>query len=206
MRRLPVALALLALIAGGLQAQIPQAPPFLPVSDLRPGMVGPGKTIFAGDTLEDFRVEIIGVLRNVLGPGRDLILARLDGGPLAQTGVIRGMSGSPVYVDGRLVGAVSYSLGSFPKEALAGITPIGEMTSAVDFGGPRVVPADLALDWPATHDQVMAALTRLAHRAEAPLGNLPRGTQVVGPASLAALAPALRPIGAARRPPPIEGR
>jgi hypothetical protein len=197
MRRLPLSLALLVVALGVLQAQAPQPIPFLAVTDVRPGMVGTGKTIFAGNTLEDFRAEIIGVLHNVLGPGRNLILARLDGGPLAQTGVIRGMSGSPVYVDGRLIGAVSYSLGSFAKEALAGITPIGEMTSAVDFGGPRVVPADLALDWPASHDQVMAALTRVAHRAEAPLGSLPRGTQVIGPASLAALAPALRPIGAA---------
>jgi hypothetical protein len=197
MRRLPLSLALFVLAVGVLSAQTPQTIPFLAVTDVRPGMVGTGKTIFAGTTLEDFRAEIIGVLHNVLGPGRSLILARLDGGPLAQTGVIRGMSGSPVYVDGRLIGAVSYSLGSFPKEALAGITPIGEMTSAVDFGGPRVVPADLALDWPASHDQVMAALVRLAHRVEAPLGSLPRGTQVIGPASLAALAPALRPIGAA---------
>ena len=127
MRRLPLSLALFVLAVGVLPAQTPQTIPFLAVTDVRPGMVGTGKTIFAGTTLEDFRAEIIGVLHNVLGPGRNLILARLDGGPLAQTGVIRGMSGSPVYVDGRLIGAVSYSLGSFPKEALAGITPIGEM-------------------------------------------------------------------------------
>ena len=68
------------------------------------------------------------MLRNVIGPKRDLILARLEGGPLAKTGVIAGMSGSPVYIDGRLVGAVSYALGSFPKEPIAGITPIGEMS------------------------------------------------------------------------------
>ena len=87
-------------------------------------MVGIGRTVFAGDTIEEFKVHIIGVLRNVIGPQRDLILARLEGGPLATTGVIQGMSGSPVYIDGRLVGAVSYALGSFPREPLAGITPI----------------------------------------------------------------------------------
>jgi hypothetical protein len=197
MRRLILTLTVVVLAAAVLRAGAPQSPAFLPVGDVRPGMVGTGRTIFAGETLEDFRAHIIGVLRNVLGPGRDLILARLEGGPLAQTGVIRGMSGSPVYVEGRLIGAVSYSLGSFPKEPIAGITPIGEMTSAVDFGGPRVVPADLALDWPATHDEVMGALARLAHRAMAPLGRVPGSAEIVGPASLSAFAPALRPIGAA---------
>ena len=63
-------------------------------------------------------------------PQRNLILARLEGGPLAETGVIAGMSGSPVYIDGRLVGAVSYSIGAFPKEPIAGITPIAEMIEA----------------------------------------------------------------------------
>jgi hypothetical protein len=78
-------------------------------------MVGVGRTVFEGDRLDDFTVRILGVLRNVIGPSRDLILARLEGGPLANTGVIAGMSGSPVYIDGRLVGAVSYSLGSSRK-------------------------------------------------------------------------------------------
>ena len=69
-------------------------------------MIGIGHTVFEGDRIEEFNVEFIGVLRNVLGPSRNLILARLSGGPLASTGVIAGMSGSPVYVDGRIVGAV----------------------------------------------------------------------------------------------------
>ena len=64
------------------------------------------------------------------GPHRDLILARLEGGRLAETGVAPGMSGSPVYIDGRLIGAVSYSIGAFPTEAIAGITPIAEMKDA----------------------------------------------------------------------------
>ena len=87
-------------------------------------MVGIGRTVFEGDRLEEFKVHIIGVLRNSIGPRRDLILARLEGGPLANTGVIAGMSGSPVYIDGRLVGAVSYSLGPVLEGAIAGITPI----------------------------------------------------------------------------------
>ena len=59
--------------------------------------------------MKDFKVHILGVLKNVQAPQRNLILARLEGGPLAETGVIAGMSGSPVYIDGRLIGAVSYS-------------------------------------------------------------------------------------------------
>ena len=100
------------------------------MDELRAGMVGIGRTVFEGDRLDEFKVHILGVLRNVIGPRRNLILARLEGGPLANTGVIAGMSGSPVYIDGRLVGAVSYSLGQFSKEPIAGITPIDEMIEA----------------------------------------------------------------------------
>ena len=87
---------------------------------------------------QEFKVQILGVSRNVQGPKRDLILARLEGGPLAQTGVAQGMSGSPVYIDGRLIGAVSYSIGAFSKEPIAGITPIEEMKDATAM--PRVRP------------------------------------------------------------------
>src|ERR671920_2050350 len=100
-------------------------------------MIGIGHTVFKGDRIEEFKVEFIGVLRNVIGPSRNLILAKLEGGPLASTGVIAGMSGSPVYVDGKLIGAVSYALGSFPKEPIAGITPIAEMTDSTSQGDIR---------------------------------------------------------------------
>jgi hypothetical protein len=152
--------------------------------------------VFAGETIDEFRVEIIGVLRNVIGPRRDLILARLEGGPIQTAGVIQGMSGSPVYINGRLLGAVSYALGSFPKEPLAGITPIAEMVDAVGGTAPSRAP-DLALTWPATPTAVYGALSRLADRARAPLAHPSADLRVVGPASLADLAPVLRPIGAA---------
>lgn len=122
--------AVLALVATGLTVE-PRAAS-LPVSAIKPGMKGVGRTVFSGTTLEDFQVDIIGVLENTIGPQRNLILAKLSGGPLASTGVIAGMSGSPVYVDGQLIGAVSYSLGQFVKEPIAGITPIDEMTEATD--------------------------------------------------------------------------
>src|SRR6187455_2733571 len=116
---------------------LPAAPALMPIEDVKAGMVGTGRTIFEGSELKDFKVHILGVLKNVQAPQRNLILARLEGGPLAETGVIAGMSGSPVYVDGRLIGAVSYSIGAFSKEAIAGITPIGEMIEATANGGER---------------------------------------------------------------------
>src|SRR5208282_6669020 len=124
LRRLLSGLVLVLLFASCLLGQA--SPPIFPLSDVRPGLKGTGRTIFEGDRIDEFQVEILGVLKNALAPQRDLILARLSGGPLATTGVISGMSGSPVYVDGKLVGAVSRA---FPlsKEAIAGITPIEEM-------------------------------------------------------------------------------
>lgn len=120
----------LLLAAGLCSAALPAATARMPLSEVRAGMRGVGLTVFDGARRDEFDVEVLGVLRNVRGPRRDLIVARLAGGPLAETGVIQGMSGSPVYIDGRLVGAVSYALGSFPKEPIAGITPIAEMAAS----------------------------------------------------------------------------
>lgn len=88
-------------------------------------MKGVGKTVFSGSRIEEFQVEILGVLDNI-GPKQSLILARLSGGPLAETGVLQGMSGSPVYIDGKLVGAVAMGF-AFSKEPVAGIRPIEDM-------------------------------------------------------------------------------
>lgn len=97
----------------------------MPVSDIRAGMHGTGKTVFSGDKIESFDVEILGILENI-GPKQSLILGRLSGGPLEKTGVMQGMSGSPVYVDGKLIGAVAMAF-PFSKEPIAGIRPIYEM-------------------------------------------------------------------------------
>ena len=99
--------------------------PLLPLSEVRPGMRGVGKTIFQGGRVEEFQAEVLGVLENA-GPKQSIILARLSGGPLEKTGVLQGMSGSPVYVNGRLMGAVALSF-AFSKEPIAGIRPIEEM-------------------------------------------------------------------------------
>lgn len=190
---------LVVVVGAGLGAGLPsaQSAPFMPIGDIRPGMVGTGRTVFAGDTLEDFRANIIGVLKNVIAPGRDLIVARLAGGPLERTGVIQGMSGSPVYVDGKLIGAVSYALGSFPREPIAGITPIAEMIAAMRDTPARTASTEFDLAWPATPEQIYGALSRVVNRASTPIRSPLRPSDIVGAASLADWAPQLRPIGAA---------
>ena len=101
------------------------APDIFPLKDVRAGQHGVGRTVFAGNRVEEFQVEVLGVLENV-GPRQSIILARLSGGPLAETGVLQGMSGSPVYIDGKLAGAVALGF-SEAKVAIAGIRPIEEM-------------------------------------------------------------------------------
>ena len=103
---------------------------FFPLDQVRAGLKGVGRTVFEGDRIDEFQVEILGVLKNALAPKQDLILARLSGGPLEKTGVIAGMSGSPVYIDGKLVGAVARAF-PFAKEAITGITPIEQMVQVV---------------------------------------------------------------------------
>ena len=105
---------------------------FFPLKDIKPGLRGIGKTVFSGNRIDEFQVEILGVLENI-GPKQNLILARLSGGPLAETGVLQGMSGSPVYIDGRLAGAVALAF-PFAKEAITGIRPIEEMVRVTEAG------------------------------------------------------------------------
>lgn len=112
-------------ISGAL-ARIPSDIALFPLEDVKPGMHGIGRTVFANQKMETFDVEIIGALENS-APKQTMVMARLTGGPLANTGVIAGMSGSPVYIDGKLLGAVAFGF-AFSKEAIAGITPYVEMT------------------------------------------------------------------------------
>jgi len=155
------------------------AAPTMPVSEIRPGMVGISRTVFDGTHVEEFKANIIGVLENVIGTRRNLILAKLEGGPLANTGVIAGMSGSPVYIDGRLIGAVSYALGSFSKEPIAGITPIAEMTDATAFSDVRPIGARVHIDYPLTRESLTAAF-RKALNWNRPFADRPGDTQMTG--------------------------
>src|SRR5438046_431300 len=149
------------------------------VNDIRPGMVGIGRTVFDGTYVEEFKAHILGVLENVIGPHRNLILARLEGGPLANTGVIAGMSGSPVYIDGRLVGAVSYALGAFSKEPIAGITPIAEMTDSTTFSDVRAPGTKVKVEYPLTRDALTAAF-RKALNWNRPFAERPGDAQMTG--------------------------
>jgi hypothetical protein len=108
---------------------------FFPLDEVKRGMKGVAYTVFEGVNPEPMPVEILGVLRDALGPGQDMILARLHGDKPEYTGVVAGMSGSPVYIDGRLAGAISYRIGQFTKEPIAGITPIESMLQVRDGGG-----------------------------------------------------------------------
>ena len=118
-----LAAAALALLS--LAPLMAQAPATLGVSEIRAGMKGYGKTVFQGGKIERFEFEVLGVQKNA-APGRSRIMVRASGGPLAETGILAGMSGSPCYIDGKLIGALSTGI-AFEKEPIGGITPIAEM-------------------------------------------------------------------------------
>jgi hypothetical protein len=101
--------------------------PVMPENQVKAGMHGVAYTVFEGVKPEPIEVEILGVLRNMAGPKSDVILGRLRGSKVEYTGVVAGMSGSPVYIDGKLVGAIAYRIGEFSKEPIAGITPAASM-------------------------------------------------------------------------------
>jgi hypothetical protein len=167
----------------------------LSLDEVRPGMVGNGRTVFSGTELADFKVHVLGVMRNVIGPKRSLILARLEGGPLAKTGVIAGMSGSPVYVDGRLMGAVSYALGQFSTEPIAGITPIAEMIDATALNAPARSTRPVALSFPASPRELLQIWSHDLGRAR-PFVDEPSQALVLSGAAgdLTRMSAMLRPI------------
>jgi len=114
----------------------PQNPEFFPLDQVRVGMTGTAWTVFQGTVPEPMQVEILGVLRGARGPGQDLILGRLHGAKPEYTGVVEGMSGSPIYIDGKLAGALSYRIGVFSKEPIVGITPIAQMLEVQKIAQP----------------------------------------------------------------------
>lgn len=161
-------LALLLFAAPVLRAQA-----FFPLKDVRPGLRGTGRTVFSASRVEEFQVEILGTLEN-LTPKQTIILARLSGGPLAETGVMQGMSGSPVYIDGKLLGAIALGF-PFSKEPIAGIQPIESMIadstpappgavnrSALPSRNPRFLyPARVALAAPSSIPSSFGNLTEI---------------------------------------------
>src|SRR5690348_3615547 len=160
----PIFSALVVLLLAGLAlaqkpvaSAKPTAPEIFALEDLRPGMKGVARTVFSGSDTQEFGVEVLGVLPGFPGPRQSAIIAKLSGTNVDRTGVFAGMSGSPVYIDGKLVGAIAFSF-PFAKEPIAGITPIKQMIDLFNKGSendntkpkePRAVSfAQLAaVDW-----------------------------------------------------------
>jgi hypothetical protein len=180
-------LALASLLASLALIRLPAQTQMLGIDEIRPGMVGIGRTVFDGTRVEEFKANILGVLENVIGTHRNLILAKLEGSPLERTGVIAGMSGSPVYIDGKLIGAVSYSLGQFSKDAIAGITPIAEMTDATAFSNVRPPAAKVRVEFPLTRENLSAAFRR-ALNWNRPFAERPGDAELLGPSAVAGVA------------------
>ena len=167
---------------------------FFPLQDVKAGQHGVGRTVFSGNRVEEFQVEILGVLDNI-GPKQSLILARLSGGPLEHTGVMQGMSGSPVYIDGKLAGAVAMAF-PFSKDPIAGIRPIQDMLGVASASAvPPTQRSSLSLG---DRD-----LTRLLPRPEPALAGESRLIDIATPVSfggftrgtLEYFAPQLRALG-----------
>src|SRR6478672_5726810 len=127
MRRALFSSVIALLLSSIIQAQTPKAVETIPVSEIHAGMHGVAYTVFQGTKPESMGVEVLGILRNANGPKGDIILVRLSGEKVEYTGVVAGMSGSPVYLNGKLAGALAFRIGEFSKEPIAGVTPIAEM-------------------------------------------------------------------------------
>jgi hypothetical protein len=159
---LPTLLAALILLTGPSAAKAQDMPAIFPLSQVQPGMKCIVYTIFTGDEIEKVDLVVLGVLHNAIGPKQDIILVQLLGDKVEHTGVVAGMSGSPVYYDGKLVGALSLKLGAFTKEAIGGVTPIENM---LDVGkapdSPPIPPADSAASAQATNTGIAYSEPRI---------------------------------------------
>lgn len=190
MKKVLFAVLAVVLFAGSVLAQAarnaevakPVSVPLFPLENVRPGMKGVARSVFNGAEPEEFSVEILGVLPGFPGPRQSAIIARLSGGKVEQTAVFAGMSGSPVYLDGKLVGAIAYSF-PFSKEPIAGITPIKQMIDIFEREGdatrssePRTISftklaaTELQLDWPQPSQANGAIFASVA--GGSPLNNL----------------------------------
>ncbi|HEX6094834.1 MAG TPA: SpoIVB peptidase S55 domain-containing protein [Thermoanaerobaculia bacterium] len=173
-----------------------QAAERMPLSDIRKGMKGHGLTVFEGTKIEKFDVEIIGVMHNI-GPGQNLILAQVDSPVVKRAGVIAGMSGSPVFIDGKVIGALAYAW-QFAKEPVAGITPIEEMLKISQVvrpagaspagAAPRMSGAEL-LQALASNKPEAAFEKLIQGMAARPVNTLSGATRIALPVSVSSFAP-----------------
>src|ERR1700735_4223121 len=151
-----VVLAFLIIYCVPMQADDARAT--FPLKDIKPGMKGEVYTIFQGDTIEKVDLVVLGVLHDALGPRQDVILVQLLGEKAEHSGVVAGMSGSPVYFDGKLAGALSLKLGVFTKEAIGGVTPIQGM---LDVERDAISPATGAPNASAVNTGTVPAASRV---------------------------------------------
>lgn len=168
----------------------------MPLSDVRKGMKGYGLTVFEGTKIEKFDVEIVGVMHNI-GPGQNLILAQVDSPVVRRAGVIAGMSGSPIFIDGKVIGALAYAW-QFAKEPVAGITPIEEMLKISQVvRPPGASPAGATPRMSGTEllqalasNQTEAAFDKLVKSMAArPVNTLSGATRIALPVSVSSFAP-----------------
>jgi hypothetical protein len=195
MKKLAVALSaclLFSLVAfaqksDSAQSVIAQNPPTIPVAQIHAGMRGVAYTVFEGVKPESMDVEVLGVLHNVNGPKGDVILVRLHGRKVEYTGVVAGMSGSPVYLDGKLAGALAFRIGEFSKEPIAGVTPIADM---LEINALDQSPAEESV-------AVKPALNNVAGKTSTPgISALPGSMQQSGQDPAGGFANYLQPIEA----------
>ncbi|HEX8173464.1 MAG TPA: SpoIVB peptidase S55 domain-containing protein [Thermoanaerobaculia bacterium] len=168
----------------------------MPIDQVQKGMKGYGLSVFEGNKVERFGVEILGVLHDI-GPGQNLILARVDHPVVNNAGIIAGMSGSPVFVDGKVIGALSYGW-QFAKEPIGGITPIDEMlkvarvntgsSSAVAAAAPRMTASQL-IDAIANRKQEAAFDNLIKDFAARPMTTVSGAKRIAMPMSLSSFAP-----------------
>ena len=204
-------------------ADTPLTANILPESEVHAGMRGVAYTVFEGTKPEPVEVEILGILKDMAGPKSDVILARLHGAKVEFTGVVAGMSGSPVYIDGKLVGAIAYRIGEFSKEPIAGITPAAAMLEINDLDKPAAARLSHGTSEPASvasrtgapgeaphSDSAIAGYTDLLKPIETPLvfsGFSPETLRLFGPSfASAGVVPVMGAgsVSDAKQPEPLE--
>lgn len=178
MRKVVPALLVFGISLSSLLVLAQTSQPTIPVSQIHAGMRGVAYTVFQGVRPEPMDVEVLGVLHNVNGPKGDVILVRLHGAKVEYTGVVAGMSGSPVYIDGKLAGALAFRIGEFSKEPIGGVTPIADM---LEINALDKSPAEEAAS-------VKPAVTNVAGKTAAP------GLDSALPGSVESFADYLKPI------------
>src|SRR5579864_8682259 len=169
MRKVGVALLVLGLSLSTITLAGQTSQPTIPVDQIHPGMRGVAYTVFEGIKPESMDVEVLGVMHNTNGPKGDVILVRLHGTKVEYTGVVAGMSGSPVYLNGKLAGALAFRIGEFSKEPIGGVTPIADM---LEINALDKSPAEEAA---ATKPGIMLAAGKTSSATESPA--LPESTQ-----------------------------